>query len=248
MVIAAVAIGKKKFGWLMDTDWWNLERCSLLPYRRPVEPHSFELRNLCKQMNLVVAPSYEADVTSKDVFGLYCGARKVKNGDTVFRLSPPTLTTAQVMAQMWYVSFRPGWLAASLIIYRRGSVVPIRACVLSCSPSLMDGSYTESSQSTRQKTIRGPVFKRHIHEFMLSRIRKANQPSQTHMRASYLHKQAKWIDLALPGNLPGLFINNVEDFERANIMFEMEADSSCSFRAIKTINPYDELLATYGAP
>ena len=76
VVIAAVAIGKKKFGWLMETDWWNLERCSLLPYRRPVEPHSFELRNLCKQMNLVVAPSYEADVTSKDVFGMYCGAKK----------------------------------------------------------------------------------------------------------------------------------------------------------------------------
>ncbi len=52
--------------------------------------------------------------------------------------------------------------------------------------------------------------------------------------------------MALPGNLPGLFINNVEDFARANIMFEMEADSSCSFRAIKAINPYDELLATYG--
>jgi hypothetical protein len=68
------------------------------------------------------------------------------------------------------------------------------------------------------------------------------------MRTSYLHRQVKWIDLALPGNLPGLFINNVEDFERANIMFEMEADSSCSFRAIKTINPYDELLAMYGAP
>ena len=129
MVIAAVAIGKKKFGWLMDTDWWNLERCSLLPYRRPVEPHSFELRNLCKEMNLVVAPSYEADVTSKDVFGLYCGARKVKKRETVFTLSPPTLTTAQVMAQMWYVSFRPGWLAALLIINGRGSVVPIRACV-----------------------------------------------------------------------------------------------------------------------
>ncbi len=83
---------------------------------------------------------------------------------------------------------------------------------------------------------------------MLSHIRGCNQKPQTHIRTSYLHKQAKWIDLALPGNLPGLFINNVEDFERANIMFEMEADSSCSFRAIKTINPYDELLATYGSP
>ena len=112
----------------------------------------------------------------------------------------------------------------------------------------MDGSYVEASQSTRQKTTRGPVFKRHLHEFMLSHIRKVNQPSQTHMRASFLHRQVKWIDLALPGNLPGLFINNVEDFDRANIMFEMEADSSCSFRAIKTINPYDELLATYGGP
>ena len=112
----------------------------------------------------------------------------------------------------------------------------------------MDGSYTESSQSTRQQTTRGPVFRRHIHEFMLSHIRKVNQSPQTHMRASYLKGQPKWIDLALPGNLPELFINNVEDYDRANIMFEMEDDTSCSFRAIKAINPYDELLATYGAP
>ena len=98
----------------MAADWWNLDRCSQLPYRRPVEPHSFELRNLCKQMNLVVAPSYEAAVDSKDVFGLYCGSQRVRKGETVFRLSPPTLTTAQVMAQMWYVSIRPGWQAASL--------------------------------------------------------------------------------------------------------------------------------------
>ena len=112
----------------------------------------------------------------------------------------------------------------------------------------MDGSYVDASQSTRQKATRGPVFKRHLHEFMLSHIRKVTQPPQTRMKASFLHRQAKWIDLALPDNLPGLFINNVEDFNRANIMFEMEADSSCSFRAIKTINPYDELLATYGGP
>ena len=103
---------KKNFGWLMDADWWNLDRCAKMPYRRPVEPHSYDLRNLCKQMNLVVAPSYEADLTSKDVFGLYCGARRVWNGDTVFTLSPPTLTTAQVMAQMWYVvlsALAAGW-------------------------------------------------------------------------------------------------------------------------------------------
>jgi hypothetical protein len=37
------------------------------------------------------------------VFGLYCGLKKVKNGETVFTLSPPTLTIAQVMSQMWYV-------------------------------------------------------------------------------------------------------------------------------------------------
>ncbi len=73
------------------------------------------------------------------------------------------------------------------------------------------------------------------------------QKPQTHIRSTFLRGQPKWIYLALPGNLPGLFINNVEDFERANIMFEMEADSSCSFRAIKAINPYDELLATYGS-
>ena len=100
----------------MAADWWNLDRCARLPYRRPVEPTSYDLRKLCKQMNLVVAPSYEAAVDSKDVFGLYCGSQRVRNGETVFRLSPPTLTTAQVMAQMWYVAryppWRAGWLAA----------------------------------------------------------------------------------------------------------------------------------------
>ena len=97
----------------MDTDWWNLDRCAKLLYRRPVEPHSFDLRKLCKQINLVVAPSCEAAVDSKDVFELYCGSQRVRNGETVFRLSPPTLTTAQVMAQMWYVAIRPGWLAVA---------------------------------------------------------------------------------------------------------------------------------------
>ncbi len=73
----------------MDADWWSLDRCAKLPYRRPVKPHSYDLRSLCKQMNLIVAPCYEADVTSKDVFGLYCGAKRVRSGDTVFTLSPP---------------------------------------------------------------------------------------------------------------------------------------------------------------
>ena len=58
----------------------------------------------------------------------------------------------------------------------------------------MDGSYVEASQSTKQKTTRGPVLKRHLHEFMVSHIATKGEPAIADSYEGELLTQTREVD------------------------------------------------------
>ena len=68
------------------------------PYKRHVQPWDLAMHHQAKSMGLVIMPSVYVDVD--DCYGLFT-RRRFLEGETVVNLGKPTLTTAEVLSQMW---------------------------------------------------------------------------------------------------------------------------------------------------
>ena len=68
------------------------------PYKRHVQPWDLAMHQQAKSMGLVIMPSIYVDM--EDCYGLFTRRRFVQ-GESVVNLGKPTLTTGEVLSQMW---------------------------------------------------------------------------------------------------------------------------------------------------